>query len=250
MGCTSTPMAMPLKRGMPAAWRLCTARKVNMLPHTCSTARSSSAASRGFTPRTESCRPAPETPSRSSLLADERTATRSVPLGSPSTSASRTAFGTLHCATASLADLAQSAMRSGVESSARWRAWTAASTALPCTAFAMTPKGTARPFGARNPAFEAIDSSFPEDAALEPAVCGESASDTAVITFCSATLIFPSLAAPLPPLALAFASGAVSPFSATAFSAASPTASTRTSPLAVTSSFTAAPSAAVARRPS
>mmetsp|Transcript_149690 Transcript_149690/g.480631 ORF Transcript_149690/g.480631 Transcript_149690/m.480631 type:complete len:224 (-) Transcript_149690:2195-2866(-) len=192
IGCTRTPIAMPLKSGMPAAWRLCTARSVNMLLQTCSTAFSSAAGSLQSTPSTESWRPAPETPSRSSLLAEERTATRSVPAGKPLMRSSTTSLGTLHFSTAALAASARDSSLSDLSSKAFCKAATASSTSFPDTALVMTPNGTAKPWGAMNPAALAIDSSFPEEAALDPAVWGESAKSITGITFVSFKLSSPT----------------------------------------------------------
>mmetsp|Transcript_7301 Transcript_7301/g.20776 ORF Transcript_7301/g.20776 Transcript_7301/m.20776 type:complete len:249 (-) Transcript_7301:1510-2256(-) len=248
MGCTRTPMATPWKSGMPAAWRLCTARRVNMLLHTLSTARSSAALSFGSTPSTESWRPAPETPSRSSLFAEERTATRSVPSGSPASKSSRTFLGTLHFSTVARAASASFAMSAEPLSKASCSALTAASTPSPFTDVVMTPKGTACPFGALKPALSAMDSSFPEEAALEPAVCGESARSTTAMTSLASTFSCPSLAFLPSDFASVFA--APDAFAAASLSSASLAGSTRTSPTASTMSFTPAPSAALARRPS
>mmetsp|Transcript_65439 Transcript_65439/g.188533 ORF Transcript_65439/g.188533 Transcript_65439/m.188533 type:complete len:233 (+) Transcript_65439:695-1393(+) len=229
---------------MPAAWRLCTARKVNMLPQTWTMARSSAAASLGSTPNTESWRPAPETPSRSSLFAEERTATLSVPAGRPATRSSSTFFGTLHFSTASRAACARAAMPSLLASNAFCNFSTAASTSLPVTHLVMTPKGTAWPLGALKPAFSAMDSNLPDEAALEPAVWGESARSTTAMTSCASTLSLPSFVSPFS-AGFGFASPAAAPDAS--LSSASVAGSTRTSPTASTMSLTAAPSAAFAR---
>mmetsp|Transcript_83772 Transcript_83772/g.241898 ORF Transcript_83772/g.241898 Transcript_83772/m.241898 type:complete len:390 (+) Transcript_83772:544-1713(+) len=246
MGCTRTPMAMPLNSGMPAACRLCTARSVNMLLQTLSTAASKALRSFGSTPKTESCKPAPETPSRSSLFAEERTAMRSVPAGSFATRSSRTFAGTLQASTASRVAWARSATLGECESRAVCSAATAASTAVPATERVMTPNGTAKPFGALKPAVSAMDSRRPEEAAFEPATCGEVANSTASMRPCASTLSCPSFGAALPLACAAVA--AEPPDFALAAAAASARAaslifSMRTSPNAATSSFAGAPSA-------
>mmetsp|Transcript_11200 Transcript_11200/g.33109 ORF Transcript_11200/g.33109 Transcript_11200/m.33109 type:complete len:220 (+) Transcript_11200:556-1215(+) len=219
---------------MPAALRLCTALSVNMLPHTCWMAFSMAFLSLASTPSTESWRPAPETPSRSSLLADERTATRSVPLGSFAIRSSTTFAGTAHASTALRATAAHSSIfAGGPPFSASARAFTAWSTAAPVTALRITPKGTANPSGAEKPHFFAMDSSFPEEAALEPAV-EASARPRMGTTASAARLIAPTcFGFEPPPPALAFA--------APSARASGPTFSTFALPLASTVSRTQPP---------
>mmetsp|Transcript_35246 Transcript_35246/g.84495 ORF Transcript_35246/g.84495 Transcript_35246/m.84495 type:complete len:209 (-) Transcript_35246:2002-2628(-) len=190
MGCTRTPIAMPSYKGMPAAWRLCTARRVNMLPQTCTMALCSLDLSLISTPRTESCSPAPDTFSRSSLFAEDRTATRSA-LGKPAASASTTAAGT-----ASFSTVARTACAAASTSEPPLRALSKAATAEsksePFTTAFMTPKGIARPLGALKPSCCASFSSLPLEAALLPATWGLSAMDTASRTLLSAKLSSPS----------------------------------------------------------
>mmetsp|Transcript_72015 Transcript_72015/g.203393 ORF Transcript_72015/g.203393 Transcript_72015/m.203393 type:complete len:263 (+) Transcript_72015:379-1167(+) len=66
---------------------------------------------------------------------------------------------------------------------------------FPATACRITPKGIANPFGTLKlaPCPFARASSFPEDAALAPAICGESARSTTGITPCADRLNEPTL---------------------------------------------------------
>mmetsp|Transcript_43994 Transcript_43994/g.113721 ORF Transcript_43994/g.113721 Transcript_43994/m.113721 type:complete len:426 (+) Transcript_43994:349-1626(+) len=193
IGCTRTPIATPSKRGIPAAWRLWTARRVNILPQTCLMAVASAFLSVASTPSTESWRPAPETPSRSSLFAEERTATRSVPFGRAAAKSSTTFVGTVHASTAARAVFAHSSILAGLPPfSASVSAATALSTAAPETALRMTPKGTAKPVGAQKPHCFARLSSLPEEAALDPTVEAWSASFTTGSTLSPVRFISPT----------------------------------------------------------
>mmetsp|Transcript_50986 Transcript_50986/g.157894 ORF Transcript_50986/g.157894 Transcript_50986/m.157894 type:complete len:207 (-) Transcript_50986:55-675(-) len=187
------------------------------------------------TPRTESWRPAPETPSRSSLLAEERTATRPVPSGIFAIKSSTTFAGTAHASTAARAAAAHSSIFAGhALFNASARACTASSTAAPDTALRITPNGTAKPSGAWKPHVFARDSSFPEEAALEPAVEAWSASATVGSTPSASRLISPTfLGFATPPSALTFARPSAR--------SSAPTCSAFVPPLASTASRTQAP---------
>mmetsp|Transcript_20172 Transcript_20172/g.63664 ORF Transcript_20172/g.63664 Transcript_20172/m.63664 type:complete len:283 (-) Transcript_20172:3359-4207(-) len=157
--------------------------------------------------------------------------------------ASSTAAGTPHCSTASLTACAQASTLSRLPSRASCKAARAALKTSPLIAARITPKGTARPFGAWKPPLQASASSFPEEAALAPAVCGDSAKSTACNTLSSARLRAPSLGAG----SADFEGAANAPLPSTLTSSASLTNSTCTPPLASTLSRTALPSPAADR---
>mmetsp|Transcript_19673 Transcript_19673/g.52222 ORF Transcript_19673/g.52222 Transcript_19673/m.52222 type:complete len:204 (-) Transcript_19673:1382-1993(-) len=179
------------------------------------------------TPSTESWRPAPETPSKSSLLAEERTATRSVPFGSFAIRSSTIFAGTAHASTAARAAAAHSSTFAGLAPlSASARAFTAFSTPAPATALRITPKGTAKPSGAQKPHFFARDSSLPEEAALEPTVDAWSAAPTTASTPSALRLISPTFLGFAAPPSLAFAAPSARASGPTCSAFASPPAST------------------------
>mmetsp|Transcript_16737 Transcript_16737/g.29283 ORF Transcript_16737/g.29283 Transcript_16737/m.29283 type:complete len:338 (-) Transcript_16737:1742-2755(-) len=170
---TRTPIEIPLYKGMPALCRLCTALNVKRLPQTCRMDSSRSFWDRQFTPTTESCRPAPETSSRSSLFAEERTAMSVMLAGNTFATASKIFGSTLRPATAFRRSSAHPSTSSSLFS-ATSKALSAASKAEPCTAFDMTPKGMAQLTGVLKEHLPAAAraSSCPAEDAFAPTTSG------------------------------------------------------------------------------